>query len=522
MCFFMLVAGQKEMQQMDQYTIDKLGLPGVVLMENAGARVVEEIVASASTVTPRVVVLAGGGNNGGDGFVIARRLYDLGFFNLLLCLVVPPERIKGDAKVHFDVYRNRQLPILYLHESSLEEVGLEINQADVVVDALLGTGVSGPVREPFGSVISMVNKHAGKKVIISVDIPSGVNSDSGKVEGTAIKASKTITFVFPKRGFFLQDGPKFLGEWKAVDISVPPSIVENLGLALPRVITEDLVSESIPLRPKHGHKGTFGHVLVIGGSKFYVGAPIFSAKSALHSGAGLVTLAVPESIYPIAAAQNPESLFLPLADEDGHFAREAIASLRPLLHQFKSVAIGPGISRFPGGEAWVKSVLSLLSNQPVVVDADALFLLRDELELVREYKGDIIFTPHPGEMARLLNKAVKEVEENRIGIAKTFAQDYGVYLLLKGHRPVIATPDGDVFINPHGNDALGKGGSGDVLTGMIASFLAQGATPVKALVTASYLHARAGEEKAAALSSYGVGPLDLVEGIREQLRVLMN
>ncbi|ULT54748.1 NAD(P)H-hydrate dehydratase [Neobacillus drentensis] len=517
----MLVAGQKEMQQMDHYTIEKIGLPGVVLMENAGGRVAEEIVASSTHVNPRVVILAGGGNNGGDGFVIARRLYDLGF-DLLLCLVVPPERIKGDAKVHLDVYHNRQLPILYLHESPLERVESEINQADVIVDALLGTGVSGPVREPFGSVISMVNKHAGKKIIISVDIPSGVNSDSGKVEGTAVKATKTITFVFPKRGFFLQDGPKFVGEWKAVDISVPPSIVEELGLEMPQVITKELVNHSVPLRPKHGHKGTFGHVLVVGGSKFYVGAPIFSAKAALNSGAGLVTLAVPESIYPMAAAQNPESLFLPLADEEGHFSAEAIDHLSTILHQFKSVAIGPGISRFPGGEAWMKSLMSLLTKQPIVVDADALYLLRDELDMVRDYKGNVIFTPHPGEMARLLNKTVKEVEEDRIGIAKTFAQDYGVFLLLKGHRSVIATPDGDVFINPHGNDALGKGGSGDVLTGMIASFLAQGATPVKALVTASYLHARAGEEKAAALSSYGVGPLDLVDGIREQLRVLMN
>lgn len=515
----MLVAGQKEMQLMDHYTIDKLGLPGVVLMENAGIRVVEEIVASAAHVNPRVVILAGSGNNGGDGFVIARRLYDLGF-DPLLCLLVPPDRIKGDAKVHFDVYRNRQLPILYLHESSLGHIESEINQADVIVDALLGTGVSGPVREPFGSVISMVNKHAGKKIIISVDIPSGINSDSGKVEGTSIKASKTITFVFPKRGFFLQDGPKFVGEWKAVDISVPPLIVEKLGLALPRVITKDLVKNSVPLRPKHGHKGTFGHVLVVGGSKFYVGAPIFSAKAALNSGAGLVTLAVPESIYPMAASQNPESLFLPLPDEEGHFSAEAIDHLSTVVHQFTSVAIGPGISRFPGGESWMKSLISLLTTQPIVVDADALYLLRDELDMIRDYQGDVFFTPHPGEMARLLNKTVKEVEEDRIGIAKTFAQNHGVYLLLKGHRSVIATPDGDVFINPHGNDALGKGGSGDVLTGMIASFLAQGATPAKALVIASYLHARAGEEKAAALSSYGVGPLDLVDGIREQLRVL--
>ncbi|WP_160722928.1 NAD(P)H-hydrate dehydratase [Bacillus sp. USDA818B3_A] len=515
----MYIAGQKEMQQMDQYTMDKLELPGIVLMENAGARVVDEIVANIPNVNPRILVLAGGGNNGGDGFVIARRLYDQGY-DPLLCLVVPPERIKGDAKVHFDVYRNRQLPILYLVDSTLEKIRSEVEQADVIVDALLGTGVSGPLREPFGAIISMVNGHSESKYIISVDIPSGVNSDSGKVEGTAVQASKTVTFVFPKRGFFLQDGPKYVGEWKAVDISVPPSIVTDLGMMLPRLITEQVVKDSVPVRPKHGHKGTFGHVLVAGGSKSYVGAPIFSAKAALNSGAGLVTLAVPQSIYPMAAVQNPESLFMPLPDEDGHFSADALTELQPLLKTFKCVAIGPGMGRFAGGEAWMKSLMSLLTTQPVVVDADALYLLRNELDMVRDYQGDVIFTPHPGEMARLLDKTVKEVEEDRIGIAKAFAKDYGVHLLLKGHRSIIATPDGEVFINPHGHDALGKGGSGDVLTGMIASFLAQGSSPVKALIAASYLHARTGEEKAATLSSYGVGPLDLIDGIREQLRVL--
>ena len=271
----MFVAGQKEMQKMDQYTIEQLGLPGVVLMENAGARVVEEILASATDKKPRVIVLAGGGNNGGDGFVIARRLFDDGL-NPLLCLLVKPDRVKGDAKVHLDVYLKRGLPIFYLHASTLVDLHLEINQADLIIDAILGTGVNGPVREPLKDIILMVNTYKGKKLIISVDIPSGVSSDNGKVEGAAIKADKTITFVFPKKGFFLNDGPKYVGEWRAVDISVSPSIVEEIGLKMPRLITKHLAKSAIPPRPKHGHKGTFGHVLVLGGSRQYVGAPIFS------------------------------------------------------------------------------------------------------------------------------------------------------------------------------------------------------------------------------------------------------
>lgn len=512
----MFVAGQKEMQQMDQYTIEKIGLPGIVLMENAGAKVVEEILAISPCGKQKVIVLAGGGNNGGDGFVIARRLFELGWMPLV-CLLVEPNQIKGDALVHLGVYLNRSLPIFYLHERSLKELQNELSQADIIVDAILGTGVSGPVREPFNQIISMVNEYEGKKWIISVDIPSGVNSDTGKVEGVAVKATKTITFVFPKKGFFLIDGPRHVGEWKAVDISVPTSIVGKLGFVMPKLITKQLVKVSLPVRPKHGHKGTFGHALVIGGSRQFVGAPVFTAKTALYCGAGLVTLAIPESIYPMAAAQNPELLFLPLSESEGHIAARAIGEIIPKLTQFNSVAVGPGMSRFQGGEEWIKTLITSFTNQPIIIDADALYLLRNELDTVRQYKGDIIFTPHPGEMAILLDKTVKEVEEDRLEIAVNFAKDYHVYLLLKGHRSVIASPDGEIYINPCGHDALGKGGSGDVLTGLIVSFLSQGAQPLNALICASYLHARAGEEKANVLSHYGVMPIDIIDGIRDQL-----
>lgn len=515
----MFAAGQKEMQQMDQYTIEKIGLPGVVLMENAGTKVAEEILAGSSINRPKVIVLAGGGNNGGDGFVIARKLFDSGL-EPLLCLLVHPDRIKGDAKIHYDVYRNRGLALFYLHENTLPALKEKIHHADIIVDAILGTGVNGPVRAPFDKVISMVNEFEGKKPVISVDIPSGVSSDSGKVEGAAIKASKTITFVFPKKGFFLNEGPQYVGEWRAVDISVPPSIAANAGLNLPIVISSSLVKSSVPARPLHGHKGTFGHALIVGGSRNYIGAPVFTAKAAIHSGAGLVTLAVPESIYPLTAVQNPESLFLPLPERDGHFELTSIDELKPRLNQFASIAVGPGMSRFPGEEEFLKSLVQSLSNQPVVIDADALFALRGNLDLVKQYKGHVIFTPHPGEMARLIGKTVKEVEADRIGTAQSFAEEHHVFLLLKGHRSIIASPNGEVYINPYGHDALGKGGSGDVLTGLIASFLAQGAEPLKALFAASYLHARAGEEKAKTLSHYGVTPLDLIDGLREQLNVL--
>lgn len=366
----------------------------------------------------------------------------------------------------------------------------------------------------------MVNDLDGEKLVIAVDVPSGLNSDNGSVEGAAIKAARTITFVFPKKGFFLKEGPMHTGEWKTVDISVPPAIAGELGLNMPRLITEALVKASLPPRPQNGHKGTFGHALVIGGSRPYVGAPVFTAKAVLHSGAGLATLAVPECIYPIAAALFPEALFLPLPEQGGHFSETGLEELTSRLPQFKSVAVGPGMSRFPGGEAWVKGIMDSLSGQPIVVDADALYLLRNDLDMVRKYKGPVIFTPHPGEMGVLLNKSVKEVEESRLETASQFARDNQVFLLLKGHRSIIATPTGELYINPYGHDALGKGGSGDVLTGLIASFLAQGAAPVNALIIASYLHAKGGEERAESVSHYGVLPMDIIEGARCQLKQL--
>lgn len=506
----MFAAGREDMQQMDKYTIEVLGLPGAVLMENAGARVADELLAMDAD---SFVVLAGSGNNGGDGFVIARRLIDAGK-DCKLVLAANPERIKADAKIHFDVYLNRSLPVIYANEETMGEVESLLRQADVTVDALLGTGTKGSVREPARSVIESADELA--KFIVAVDIPSGVDSDTGGVADLAVKADRTITFVAPKKGFFLQQGPQHTGSWEAVDISVPPSVADELNLHLPQVITEEFAVACLPERPAHGHKGTFGHVLVTGGSKPYVGAPLFTAKATLYAGAGLVTLGVPEGVYPMAAAQMPEALFWPMNEMDGRIAADSLEEHS--MDAFDVIAVGPGMSRFDEGEAWLETLFEKLSGQPVVVDADALFHSKGILEKISRYEGDVFFTPHPGEMATLLGTTVKEVEADRLGVAERFAKEHGIYLLLKGHRSVIATPEGDLYINPAGSAALGKGGSGDVLTGLIASFIAQGAAPEDAMIAAAFLHAKAGEQQAENLSSYGVTPLDLMEGCRKLLQ----
>ncbi|WP_303971259.1 NAD(P)H-hydrate dehydratase [Sporosarcina ureae] len=508
----MFAVGREDMRRMDHYAIETLGLPGAILMENAGMKVTDELLKlTRDRPDTRFLVFAGAGNNGGDGFVIARRLQDEGKSCMLI--VTNTSSLQGDAKVHYDVYKNRKLKMVPFIEELIPDIKLLLSENVIIVDALLGTGCTGKLREPVRSVIELINTSRSR--VVSVDIPSGVNSDTGEVADIAIQADHTITFVAPKIGFFLQQGPKHIGEWKVVDISVPPSIADELALELPQVITENNAINALPKRPKHGHKGTFGHVLVMGGSKSYVGAPIFTAKAALYSGAGLVTLGVPEGIYPMAAMQLPEALFWPMAETDGHLA--VTSCEQELFNSYDVVAVGPGLSRFAGGEEWMKSLWHSLEGQAVVVDADGLYLSRDLLDIISVYDGPVVFTPHPGEMAALLNTTVQDVEANRLDIAKQFALEHQLYLVLKGHRTVIATPEGEVYINPLGSSALGKGGSGDVLTGLIASFLAQAAKPREAVIAATYLHASAGENQSAVHSEYGVTAPDIIEGSRKLL-----
>lgn len=508
----MYVANQEVMQTLDRYTMEQLGLPGVVLMENAGNAVVQEILFHYHKTT-RVLVLAGSGNNGGDGFVIARRLIDLGY-EALLCFIGQEEKLKGDAKVHFQVYKNRGLPLYYYNHSDKERFLTCVQQAHLIVDAMLGTGISGEVRSPFFEIIETIND--SNKDVIAVDVPSGLNSNTGKVANIAIRAKRTVTFAMPKIGFFIGDGPNYIGEWKVADISVPDSIVETLQLQLPKLLDEKTAKECLPKRKPQGHKGTFGHCLIIGGCKNYVGAPVYTAKATFHSGVGLVTLAIPESIYPIVAVECHESLFIPLEDHDGFIDDSSFNTIE--FSKYRTIAFGPGLGRKVNGNQIIETFLEKLSDQTIIIDADGLYFLKNHLNKLQHYKGDIILTPHPGEMATLIGTTVIEVEKNRLDIAKNFATKYGVYLLLKGHRPIIATPNGEIWINPYGNDALGKGGSGDVLTGLIASFVTQQQNSLKGMLSASFYHAICAEKLGKEMSNYGVTPMDVIHHIPKILK----
>lgn len=507
----MKIVKRDEMLNIERFAIEEIGISGAVLMEIAGNQVADEIMRSYPDRSVPITILIGSGNNGGDGFVIARRLFDAGY-TPAAWLLVDPEKLQGDALVQYRIHTARQLP-LYSIEEGLARLDEDLASSEAVIDAMLGTGISGAVREPFNHIIEMVNGHGAH--VFAVDLPSGLDCDTGRVENVAIRADVTFTFALPKRGFFLQDGPSVIGRLEVKDISVPGTLADRLGMELPELVTEQLAVQALPGRPQFGHKGTFGHALVIGGSKPFVGAPLYSAHAAYNTGAGLVTLAIPEEIYPVIAGQNQMALIRTLPGAEGHFNGEGVEA--DLFEKVGAVAVGPGLGRFDAGEAFIEEIMAHLHEQPIVIDADGLYHVKDRLRMLSEYGGPVVLTPHPGEMATLTGRTVADIEADRITIAEDFAKQHQVHLVLKGHRTVIATPEG-VWVNPHGNDALAKGGSGDVLTGMIASFLAQGAGTAEAMQAAVYVHAASGERAAQRCSHYGVTPGDIIETAKEILK----
>ncbi|TVT28722.1 NAD(P)H-hydrate dehydratase [Salinicoccus cyprini] len=507
----MKIVKREEMLEIERYAMEEIGISGAVLMEIAGNHVAEAIMRSYPDQSVHITILVGGGNNGGDGLVIARRLFDAGY-SPAVWLLVDEGNLKGDARTQYQIHTGRGLPLRLVEEgmSSLDET---LKQSEVLVDAMLGTGVKGAVREPFSQIIEQANAH--DLHVISVDIPSGLDCNTGKVENVAVAADDTYTFAMPKLGFFLQDGPSVVGNWHVKDISVPETFADALGMKLPEVITHELAAASLPKRPRFGHKGTFGHALVFGGSKPFVGAPLYSAHTAFHCGAGLSTLVIPEETYPVIASQNQTALIRTLPSDGGHFNGTGVAP--ELFEKVTAVAIGPGMGRFEAGPEFIRDIIDHLDAQPIVIDADGLFHIKDQMELLSRYEGPVVLTPHPGEMGTLTGKTVPEVEADRIGIAHDFASRHNVYLVLKGHRTIVATPEG-IWVNPLGNDALAKGGTGDLLTGMITAFLAQGARPEDAMRAAVHIHAVSGERAALKGSHYGVVPDDIIEASREVLK----
>ncbi|UNC91428.1 NAD(P)H-hydrate dehydratase [Candidatus Contubernalis alkaliaceticus] len=515
----MKIVTAEKMREMDARAIKQYEIPGVVLMENAGLRVVEAIMEMGVAPGSRVVVVSGKGNNGGDGFVIARHLVNLGF-EVPVFSFSSEEEYRGDARTNFMVLKNMGVNTIHIIEQEdLLFLERELLHAKLVVDALLGTGAVSQVRGLMREAIECLNQ-SGRKVI-SVDIPSGIHADTGEVLGRAVKAQKTVTFALPKQGLFLYPGAEYAGEVIVGAISIPEELMDDREVKV-NLITQKMVQQLLPKRKPNSHKGTYGRVMILGGSPGFTGAVAMAGETALRSGSGLITVGVPVGLNPVLEAKLTEVMTYPLPETlDQGLSSKALDPVLTFLESCDAAGIGPGI--YPDGEAF-SLLAGILQGTPVplVLDAGALTLLARDKYLLKECKQPLVLTPHPGEMATLLNRTVEDVEKGRLQAAGHFAQTWGVTIVLKGARTVVALPTGELFINITGNSGMASGGTGDVLTGLITSLIGQGLTPGDAAVVGVYLHGLAGDRRARVTGEAGLTAGDLINELPNTLNALLN
>jgi len=507
----MLVVTPDEMKTIDKTAIDEFGIPGIVLMENAALGVVREIAEILGDLSEKtIVVLAGKGNNGGDAFAVARHLFNMGA-KVSVHVLAKLADITGDAKINLDILLKMGLKVDEVtedcHIDGIKEI---LKFSDIVVDGLLGTGLKGEVKGVMAGVIEAVNSSCVP--VVAVDIPSGVNGETGEVSTVCIKASTTVTFGYPKIGQLVHPGCEYVGNLVTVDIGIPKAAVNEAGIKK-YLIDLAMVSGLMPKREPDSNKGTYGKVLVVAGSRGMTGAACLTGEAALRAGAGLVYMAAPLSLLPIYAKVLVEALTIPLEDENkGYITRESIDKILVQLKNVNVAAVGPGLSTEDDVKEAVYSIVKS-SKVPIVLDADGINLLAEDLSVLKELKAPMIITPHPGEMARLLGTTAKAVQEDRINIARDFSKEWGVITVLKGSKTVVASPEGEIYINTTGNAGMATGGSGDVLTGVIASFIGQGLKPLDAAIAGVYLHGVSGDNIAKRIGEHGLIAGDLVQEI---------
>lgn len=491
----MQVVTKEEMYAIDREAME-LGLHGEMLMENAGQAVTARLLNRFSG-DEKIVVVIGKGNNGGDGFVVARMLKSYGF-QVDVWLACEQNEVTGDAKKAMEIYERSGYDFQVISNDSIKLFQQSLSQCTHIIDALLGIGMKGIVRSPYREIISFINQQ-NDKYVISLDLPSGVSADDGECS-EAVCANETIIIHHPKLSAFLYPSRRYYGEISVVNIGIPPRISEQIEEKR-FVWTDEDVMRTFPDRKPDSHKGDHGKGLLIGGSKTMSGAIIMSAKAALRSGSGLLTIAMPEEALNAVASSVIEAMYMPWPAKDGYFCGD-IERLDE--SKFDAIAVGPGMGRTEGGRIVVERLLR--TNIPLLIDADGLYHLASLLPMVKKRTAPVIITPHEGEMARLLHVSANEVKADRFGLSRQFATAYGVYVVLKGPFTICTTPTGEQYINPTGNASLAKGGSGDVLTGIMLAFLMQHASIQAAICNAVYVHGRASDE----LVSRRHSPIDVI------------
>lgn len=514
----MKVVTANEMKEIDSITINKIGIPSSVLMERAGLAVVKKI-KELSIKDRKAIVIAGNGNNGGDGIVVARNLKNEGW-DVKIFIFNEPDRLKEDALKQFKIALNCGLQIENI-KNFLSQISILKKEYNILVDAIFGTGLSKNITNIYKETIDEINRSNFK--VISIDIPSGISSDTGQIMGSAIKADYTVTFGLPKRGHLIFPGFINTGILSVENIGFPDYLLKSDRIKV-ELLEEDFIRSIIPERPRYSHKNTYGHALIIAGSEGKTGACLMSSKACIKAGAGLVTIGIPNSLKHIYQSRVTEEMTLILPDkEKGSLSNKATDKILNFLHEKADLlAIGPGLGVSEDITKIMKNIIKT-SNKPLIIDADGINALKGDREIFLKKKTDIIITPHPGEMSRLINAKSKDhIEKNRIELAQSFSKKYRVYLILKGVPTVISTPEGYVYINPTGNPGMASAGTGDVLTGMIAGFLAQNKSPLKACLLGVYIHGLAGDLAAKSTGEISLTASDIINNIPDALRHIMQ
>ena len=504
----------EQMRELDRIAIEDVGIPGAVLMENAGLQVVRIMREHISDFArKKVLIVCGKGNNGGDGFVVARHLFNSGM-DVRVALIAEKHQLTGEAKLNFHIADKMDIPIVEM--TTNEQIPAFRNllqQAEVVVDAILGTGLHEAVQGFYKNIIEAINK--AHKSVVAVDMPSGLSADTGMVPGSCIRADLTVTFAVPKQGLVLFPAANYAGELHVVDIGIPRQLIKEAQFDVHLLGCDDVRGSFLQRRP-NTHKDTYGHVLAIAGSPGTSGSAYLAGRSALRTGAGQVTLAFPESLYSHLEMSTIEVRTAPLPETSKcTLSVKAYDQIMSLAADKRVVVIGPGLTTNPSTVELVHRLITSLPI-PMVIDADALEAVAQTPEILLKAQAPIILTPHPGEMARLVPNTL--IQHNRIAVTQETAQKYHCIIALKGARTIIAAPDGCVFINATGNPGMATAGTGYVLAGIIAGLVAQSIIPIEAVKAGVFLNGLAGDLVAEEKGGYGLIASDIIERIPQAMK----
>ena len=500
----MKLATSSQMQALDQATIEEIGIPGAVLMENAGKGTVEQMEQEFGPVREKsVIIFVGPGNNGGDGLVIGRHVLQRGGFPYLVYLVAP-EKLGGDAAINAAVSNKINIPnMVVLQEDEISQLLTQIKKLHFahpvhsLVDGLFGTGLKRNLEGRFATVVRLINdlSRAHQWPVAAVDIPSGLSADTSETLGCSVEADLTVTYGLAKPGHYLHGGPS-IGQLKVVDIGIPEQVIRSADL--PGKVLDQDIGRILFQRQRAAHKGSFGHLLILAGSEGKTGAAILSARAALHSGCGLVTLGVPAELNPIFETSLPEAMTIPLPCSAKTFSMADYDQIMELLAGKGALVIGPGLGTDPDDTGALVQRLYRELNLPVVVDADALNLLAREPDFIKDVAGARILTPHPGEMSRLTSLSTRDIQADRLQAANWLGdiqinKGHEIITVLKGAGTVICSSQGPWSINSSGNNGMATGGMGDVLSGLIGGLLVQGYSPCDAAEIGVYMHGLAAD-----------------------------